>query len=60
MLDTWIKSDLYGRQGKAPNNLKMTLPSPQSDLAEQIIKDPYNFSFLEIDRNIEKMSLNKD
>lgn len=49
-LDTWIKSNLYRRQGKAPNNFKITLPSPQSDLAEQIVKDPYNFSFLEIDR----------
>lgn len=49
-LDTWIKSDLYSRQGKALTNFKETLPEPQSDLAEQAIKDPYNFSFLALDK----------
>ncbi len=41
-----IKSDLYQRQGKAINNFQSTLPKPQSDLAEQTIKDPYTFDFL--------------
>jgi predicted nuclease of restriction endonuclease-like (RecB) superfamily len=41
-----IESDLYHRQGKATTNFKHTLPQPQSDLAEQILKDPYNFEFL--------------
>jgi hypothetical protein len=27
-------------------NFKATLPGPQSDLAQQLIKDPYNFDFL--------------
>ena len=41
-----IESRLYQREGKAITNFKATLPSPQSDLAQQILKDPYNFDFL--------------
>jgi predicted nuclease of restriction endonuclease-like (RecB) superfamily len=41
-----IESGLHHRQGKALTNFKRTLPAPQSDLAQQIIKDPYNFDFL--------------
>lgn len=46
MLEHWIESDLYARQGKAVTNFKTTLPAPQSDLAQQLLKDPYNFDFL--------------
>ncbi len=46
MLLHWIDSDLFARQGKAVTNFKATLPGPQSDLAGEIIKDPYNFDFL--------------
>lgn len=41
-----IESKLHGRQGKAVTNFHATLPSYQSDLARQLIKDPYNFDFL--------------
>ncbi len=41
-----IKSKLYERQGKAVTNFSHTLPSPQSALAQQTIKDPYSFDFL--------------
>jgi predicted nuclease of restriction endonuclease-like (RecB) superfamily len=41
-----IERGLYRRQGKAQTNFAQTLPPPQSDLAQQIIKDPYNFDFL--------------
>lgn len=37
----WIDSGLHKRQGKAINNFSKTLPSPQSDLAQQTLKDPY-------------------
>jgi predicted nuclease of restriction endonuclease-like (RecB) superfamily len=43
-----IESDLHKRHGKAITNFKQALPDPQSDLAQQIIKDPYNFVFLTI------------
>ena len=46
MLVTHIETGLYRRQGKAITNFHRSLPSPQSDLAQQITKDPYNFDFL--------------
>ena len=33
-------------KGHAINNFEQTLPSPQSDLARYVFKDPYNFSFI--------------
>jgi len=41
-----IKSDLFSRQGASISNFKQTLPAPQSDLAQQTIKDPFSFDFL--------------
>ncbi len=46
MLTIWIENDLYSREGKALTNFKTTLPAPQSDLAQQTLKDPYVFDFL--------------
>jgi predicted nuclease of restriction endonuclease-like (RecB) superfamily len=46
MLEHWIESNLYARQGKAVTNFKEALPPPQSDLANEIVRDPYNFDFL--------------
>ena len=48
ILEMQIENDLYRRQGKAVTNFDKTLPSPQSDLAQQIIKDPYVFDFLSL------------
>ena len=41
-----IESQLHKREGKAVTNFQRTLPPAQSDLAEQTLKDPYNFDFL--------------
>ena len=46
MLSTWIKSNLYAREGKAITNFKQTLPPACSDMAQQSLKDPYLFDFL--------------
>jgi predicted nuclease of restriction endonuclease-like (RecB) superfamily len=45
-----IEGDLYHRQASRTKvtNFKQTLPAPQSDLAEQIIKDPYKLDFLTV------------
>ena len=43
-----IDSNLYVRQGQAQTNFDRTLPPPQSDLARQLLKDPYNFEFLSL------------
>ncbi len=41
-----INNGYINAQGHAINNFDNVLPSPQSDLARYIFKDPYNFSFL--------------
>ncbi|MBB2820002.1 UNVERIFIED_ORG: putative nuclease of restriction endonuclease-like (RecB) superfamily [Rhizobium esperanzae] len=41
-----LESGLYRRQGKALTNFARTLPAPQSELAQELIKDPYSFDFL--------------
>ncbi len=43
-----IESQLYHRQGKAITNFNNTLPKPQSELAQQLLKDPYTFDFLNL------------
>ena len=43
-----IQSALHTRQGRAVSNFPATLPPPQSDLAQQITKDPYLFDFLNL------------
>lgn len=43
-----IKSRLHGRAGKSATNFTRTLPPPQSDLAQQTLKDPYTFDFMEM------------
>ena len=45
-LDTHIKLNEYKRIGSSATNFALTLPSVQSDLARQTLKDPYNFDFL--------------
>ena len=55
ILSTWIGLKLHKREGKAITNFKATLPSPQSDLAQQTLKDPYIFDFLTLhDDHVEK------
>ena len=59
ILSIQIETDLYKRQGGAITNFKDKLPSPQSDLAHQTLKDPYIFDFLSItedahERDVEK------
>ena len=46
VLLNFLDTDLYDRQGKAVTNFEYTLPAVQSDLAQAITKDPYNFDFL--------------
>ena len=43
-----IETGLWRRQGQAVTNFHKTLPAPQSDMAEQVLKDPYNFDFLDM------------
>jgi predicted nuclease of restriction endonuclease-like (RecB) superfamily len=43
-----IETGLYHRQGKAVSNFNKTLPALQSDLAREMLKDPYKFDFLNL------------
>lgn len=54
-----IESSLYGRQGKVITNFDRTLPAPQSELALQVLKDPYVFDFLSIGEEAKERDLEK-
>ncbi|MBQ7420479.1 MAG: DUF1016 family protein [Prevotella sp.] len=51
LLLNWIDTGLYERQGKAITNFKSILPTPDSDLTQEIMKDPYNFAFAGITKH---------
>ena len=57
MLEHWIESELYSRQGKAVTNFKTALAQPQSHLAREIMRDPYNFDFLALREQAEEREL---
>ncbi len=50
VLEYQIESNLYLRQGKAITNFKDTMPEIESDLANALLKDPYNFQFLQLEK----------
>ncbi len=54
-----IETRLHERQGSAVTNFARTLPAPQSDLAQQILKDPYNFDFLTLARDAQERHLER-
>ena len=45
-LEDQIAAKLFLTQGSAVTNFSQTLPLPQSQLAKEILKDPYHFDFL--------------
>jgi len=59
VLEYQIETNLYGRQGKAVTNFPKNLPAPQSDLANEIMKDPYNFDFLRLSDKVKETDLEK-
>ena len=54
-----VESGLFHRQGKAATNFGRTLPSPQSELAQQLIKDPYSFDFLALGPEVSERQLER-
>jgi predicted nuclease of restriction endonuclease-like (RecB) superfamily len=59
VLEYQIESNLYERQGKAVTNFNLTMPAPQSDLANEMMKDPYNFDFLCLSEKVKETDLEK-
>ena len=56
-LEDEIKGDLFARQGGAITNFDNTLPTPQQMQAQEILKSPYNFAFLEIEKEHDEKQL---
>lgn len=59
ILQMQIESNLYSRQGKAISNFNITLPKANSDLANQLLKDPYNFNFLTLEKDVQELELER-
>ncbi|OLP18391.1 hypothetical protein BST81_10950 [Leptolyngbya sp. 'hensonii'] len=59
VLEMQIETGLYHRQGGAITNFESTLPKPQSDLAQQLLKDPYNFDFLTLEKEAQERDLER-
>ena len=57
VLSLQIQSQAHERQGKAITNFSQTLPPPQSDLATQLLKDPYLFDFLTLEKPFHEREL---
>ncbi|MDE5801852.1 MAG: PDDEXK nuclease domain-containing protein [Lachnospiraceae bacterium] len=57
VLLNFLDTDLYERQGKAISNFEYALPEPQSDLAQEITRDPYNFDFVAIGEDYSEKEL---
>lgn len=57
VLSLQIQSRAHERHGKAVTNFQRTLPSPQSDLASQLLKDPYIFDFLTLEKPFREREL---
>jgi len=57
ILSQQINANLFQRQGKAIHNFQNTLPEITSDLAHQMIKDPYQFDFLTLTQNYKEREL---
>lgn len=54
-----IESSLYQREGKAVTNFAQTLPATQSDLAQQMLKDPYKFDFFSLSKEYTERELER-
>jgi predicted nuclease of restriction endonuclease-like (RecB) superfamily len=51
LLEHHIKSQLYHKQGKLPNNFEKTLPATIKSTALQVFKDEYLFDFISLEES---------
>lgn len=56
-LESQIAANLFSSQGTAITNFSSTLPGTQSQLAKEILKDPYHFDFLSMNEEYEEKDL---
>lgn len=57
MLVNFLDTDLYEREGAALSNFSTILPAVESDFAQQLIKDPYHFEFLQLNEKYSETEL---
>lgn len=57
VLSFQIDSGLLGRVGAAPSNFQRTLVPPDSELAQQLTKDPYVFQHLGLGEELAERGL---
>ena len=59
VLAAQIDTRLHARQGRAVTNFERALPPEMSDLAQQVLKDPYQFDFLTLDAAAKERDLER-
>lgn len=59
VLKSFIETNLHLRQGKAVTSFSRLLPPPNSDLAQEITKDPYVFDFTAMTEPYKEQKLKK-
>lgn len=59
VLTVQIETKLHERSGKAVTNFEQTLPPAQSDLAREVLKDPYTFDFLSLSEEAHERDLER-
>lgn len=59
MLSMQIEKNLYKREGKAITNFKQKIPSPQSEFAQNVLKNPYLFDFLSLGKEAQEREIEK-
>ena len=57
VLLNFLDTDLYLAQGNAITNFTKRLPDSRSDLAQETLKDPYNFDFLTLTEGYKEKEL---
>lgn len=62
VLQYQIDTSLYNRQVKKrkSSNFHLTLPKAQSDLANQLLKDPFQFGFLQMGEKFSELELERE
>jgi predicted nuclease of restriction endonuclease-like (RecB) superfamily len=59
ILTSQIESGLYEREGRPVTNFTRTLPPAQSDLAHQVLKDPYHLDFLTLGKDVKEQEVER-
>jgi predicted nuclease of restriction endonuclease-like (RecB) superfamily len=54
-----IEGQLHAREGKSLTNFSQTLPPENSEMAVQVLRDPYNFDFLTLAHPLEERKLER-